>query len=97
MLWDPKRFPTIAYEFEKEIHTRSLETMSQAPWRMRLFMKLFMPKSFSEVKDMKKFGSYLLKSVEGMGIGIWEYGKEASRKDEHYFRVYENSFCWGFG
>jgi len=96
MLWDPKRVPTMTYEFEKETHARSRETMSQAPWRMRLLMKLFMPKSFSEVKDMKKFASYLLKSVEGMGMGIWEYGKEASKKDEHYFRAYESSLCWGF-
>jgi predicted hydrocarbon binding protein len=84
------------YEFEKETHARSIETMSQAPWRMRLMMKLFMPKSFSKVKDMKKFASYLLKSLEAMGIGIWEYAKEASTKDEHYFRGYENSICWAF-
>ena len=96
MLWDPKRFPTMVYEFEKEIHVRSREMMSQAPWRMRLMMNLFMPKSFSEVKDMKKFASYLLKSMEGMGVGIWEYVKEASRKDEHYFRGYESSLCWAF-
>jgi hypothetical protein len=86
MLWDPKRVPTMVYEFEKGLHARSREVMSQASWRMRLMMKLFMPKSFSEIKDMKKFSSYLLKSIEGMGMGVWEYVKEASRKDEHYFR-----------
>jgi len=96
MLWDPKRFPTMLYEFEKELHIRSVEMMSQAPWRMRLLMKLFMPKSFSEVKGMKKFASYILKSMEGMGMGIWEYRKEVSKRDEHYFRGYENSSCWTF-
>jgi predicted hydrocarbon binding protein/KaiC/GvpD/RAD55 family RecA-like ATPase len=96
MLWDPKRVPTMAYEFEKEMHARSLETMSQASWRMKLMMKLFMPKSFSEIKDMKKFASYFLKSMEGMGIGIWEYAKDTSKKDEHYFRAYESSICWPF-
>jgi predicted hydrocarbon binding protein len=96
MMWDPKRVPAMLYEFDKDMHFKSVETMSQAPWRIRLFMKLFMPKSFSEVKDMKKFASYIMKSAEGMGMGIWEYMEEASRKDEHYFRVYESSFCWPF-
>ncbi|TET86253.1 hypothetical protein E3J32_00690 [Candidatus Aerophobetes bacterium] len=96
MLWDPKRFPIMLYEFEKELHVRSVEMMSQAPWRMRLLMKLFMPKSFSEVKGMKKFASYVLKSMKGMGMGIWEYRKEVSKRDEHYFRGYENSSCWAF-
>ncbi len=96
MLWDPKRVPTMAYEFQKEIHVRSTEMMSSAPWRIRLMMKLFMPKSFSKVKDMKKMASYLRKSIEGMGVGIWEYAKEASRKDEHNFKAHENSMCWAF-
>jgi predicted hydrocarbon binding protein/KaiC/GvpD/RAD55 family RecA-like ATPase len=96
MLWDPKRVPTMAYEFQEETHGMSAETMSEAPWRMRLMMKLFMPKSFSNIKDMKKFASYLLKSMEQMGIGIWEYAEKASRKDEHYFRAHENMMCWPF-
>ena len=96
MLWDPKRGPAMIYEFEKEMHARSMEMMSHAPWRMRLFMKLFMPKSFSEVKHMKKFASYISKASEGMGEGIWEYLAEPSRKDEHYFRLHENSSCWTF-
>jgi KaiC/GvpD/RAD55 family RecA-like ATPase/predicted hydrocarbon binding protein len=96
MLWDPKRVPTMAYEFQKELHIRSTEMMALAPLHMRLMMKLFMPKSFSKVKDMKKFASYLLKSAEGMRMGVWEYVKEASSEDEHYFRVYENTTCWPF-
>jgi len=59
-------------------------------------MKLFMPKSFSKVKDMKKFASYLLKGMEPVGVGVWEYAKEASRKDEHYFKAHENIMCWAF-
>ena len=96
MLWDAKRVPTMTYEFQKGIAISSREAMSLAPWRIRLLMRLFMPKSFSEVKDMKKFSSYLLKGVEGVGMGIWEYVKEASRKDEHHFRGYESSLCWAF-
>ncbi len=96
MLWDPKRVPTMAYEFDKGLHARSIETMSQAPWRMRLMMKLFLPKSFSKIRNMKRFASYLLKNAEGMGMGVWEYAKNISRKDEHYFRTYESSVCWLF-
>jgi len=97
MLWDPKRLPTIAYEFDKEAHARARELVSLYPRRVRFLMRLFIPKSFSEVKDMKKFSSrFLRKSLGEGGMGIWEYVEEASRKDEHYFRVYENSRCWGF-
>jgi predicted hydrocarbon binding protein/KaiC/GvpD/RAD55 family RecA-like ATPase len=96
ILWDPKRFPTMVYKFDEERHLRVREIMSLAPWRMRLVMKLFMPRSFSEVKDMKKFLSYFLKNAEGMRIGTLEYVQGASRKDEHYIRAYESSSCWGF-
>jgi predicted hydrocarbon binding protein/KaiC/GvpD/RAD55 family RecA-like ATPase len=98
MLWDPKRLPAVAYEFGKEAHARSRELMASDifPWRMRLLMKLFVPKSFSEVRDMKKLASrFLIKSFQGARMGIWEYVEEESRKDEHYFRVYENSWCSG--
>ena len=96
MLWDPKRVPAMVYEYQKELHVRSKEMMSEAPWRMKLMMKLFMPRNFSKVKDMKRFASYLLNSAEGMGIGVWEYVKEASHDDEHYFRASESSSCWAF-
>jgi predicted hydrocarbon binding protein/KaiC/GvpD/RAD55 family RecA-like ATPase len=96
ILWDPKRFPTMVYEFDEERHVRVREIMSLAPWRMKLVMKLFMPRSFSEVKDMKKFMSHFLKNTEGMRVGTLEYVEEASRKDEHYIRAYESSSCWGF-
>jgi predicted hydrocarbon binding protein len=28
--------------------------------------------------------------------GIFEYLEDASKTDEHYFRIYESSECWGF-
>jgi len=97
MLWDPKRLPTIAYDFDKQIHTGVGEVMFLAPWRMRVFLKLFIPKNFSEVKDMKKLLSrFLFKSIEESGSGTWEYVAETSMKDEHYFRIYESVDCWGF-
>lgn len=40
--------------------------------------------------------SYLIKSIESMGFGIWEYNKELSKRDEHYFKAKESSICWPF-
>ena len=97
MLWDPRRLPRIAYQFDKQIHAGLGEAMSLAPWRMRLLMKLFMPKSFSNVKDMKRLSSSMMsKAARESGQGIWEYVEEASSKDKHYFRIYESSDCWQF-
>ena len=64
MLWDPKSFPMLAYDLNKEDNTQTQEIMSSfAPLRWRIFMKSvfyfqalgFLPKNFSSVKDMKKF------------------------------------------
>jgi predicted hydrocarbon binding protein/KaiC/GvpD/RAD55 family RecA-like ATPase len=97
MLWDAKRLPTIAYDFDKQIHTMASESMSMAPWHMRLLIKLFVPKSFSEIKDMKRLLSrFLFRGLEDAGHGIWEYVEKVSSKDEHYFRIYESVDCWGF-
>jgi len=47
--------------------------------------------------DMKKLSSSMLsKAARESGQGIWEYVEETSRKDEHYFRLYESSDCWRF-
>jgi predicted hydrocarbon binding protein/KaiC/GvpD/RAD55 family RecA-like ATPase len=106
MLWDPKRFPMMVYEMNKEDGPsmfnvmRKNEEVKRAvfPWQMRLLLR-FMPKSFSKPKDMKK----LLKGMEGsLGgskqerSGIMEYLEDISKTDEHYVRVYESSECWGF-
>ncbi len=106
MLWDPKRFPMMVYEMNKEDGPsmfklmRENEAVKRAmfPWHKSLLLR-FMPKNFSKVKDMKK----LLKGVErSLGgpkqerSGIMEYLEEASKTDEHYVRMYECSECWGF-
>jgi len=97
MLWDSRRLPTIVYNFDQEVHANLRETMSLAPWRMRVLMKLFIPKSFSKVKDMRKLSSsFLGKTSKESRQGILEYVEEASKNDEHYFRMYESSDCWGF-
>ncbi len=103
MLWDPKRFPTMTYELNKE-DVPSMFKLSKEdevvkrtylPRRMRLLFKLFMPKNFSKVKDMKKLlGRKLWFKQERSGIV--EYLDDVSRTDEHYIRVYECSDCWGF-
>jgi len=93
MLWDPKRFPTMIYDLNKEDGARR-ENIAYFPWQMRLLIKLFMPKNLSKVKDMKKLASRwpMAKSERS---GILEYLEDISMTDEHYFRVYENSDCWG--
>jgi predicted hydrocarbon binding protein len=94
MLWDPKRFPTMIYELNKEdgAMTRK-ESVPYMPWHMRLLIK-FMPKNFSRVKDMKKMTRWKAPQMERSGI--LEYLEGISKTDEHYVRVYENSDCGGF-
>jgi predicted hydrocarbon binding protein/KaiC/GvpD/RAD55 family RecA-like ATPase len=98
MLWDPKRFPTMKYELEKEDFSRGYQMIKYLPWYMRLAMSLFLPKRLNKVKDMKKVfdlsGERIYQKQDR--IGIVEYLGAVSKTDEHYVRVYENSDCWGF-
>jgi len=97
MLWDSKRFPTMKYELNKEECTTLIKEMiPYFPWRMRLLFKLFMPKNFSKVKDMKKWFKTQGPKFKSERSGIIEYLEDISKTDEHYFRVYENLDCWGF-
>jgi predicted hydrocarbon binding protein/KaiC/GvpD/RAD55 family RecA-like ATPase len=104
MLWDPQRFPKMTYEFNREDGPsmfklcRENEAVRRAflSMRMRLALK-FMPKSFSKVNDMKKVGNTIGKNIMGPErSGTIEYLEDASKTDEHYFRLYECSDCWGF-
>ncbi|MDY7019720.1 MAG: ATPase domain-containing protein [Chloroflexota bacterium] len=108
MLWDPKGFPTMIYELNKEETTLTKEWSRYWPWHMRFLENLFLssqalgffPKNFSRVKDMKKFSKVFGGSPYGSGArmersGIPEYLEDVSKTDEHYFRVYESSNCWG--
>jgi predicted hydrocarbon binding protein len=98
MLWDPKRFPTMIYELNKEdgAMTRE-EVVPYLPWHMRLLIK-FMPKNFSRVKDMKKIASnvFYRNASQMERSGILEYLEDVSKTDEHHFKIYECSDCWGF-
>ena len=103
MLWDPKRFPMMVYEMNKEDTPSVLRLMKKNkalkramfPWPKSLLLR-FMPKSFSKVKDMKKLLKEIFKSEQQGRSGIMEYLEDASKTDEHYGRIYESSECWGF-
>jgi KaiC/GvpD/RAD55 family RecA-like ATPase/predicted hydrocarbon binding protein len=111
MLWDPKGFPTMLYELNKEDSTFAVskEMLQFYPRRLRLYIKLYLwlqavglfPKNFSKVKDMKKFakgaggGPYGIPARQER-CGTIQYLEDISKTDEHYFRVYENANCWGF-
>jgi predicted hydrocarbon binding protein/KaiC/GvpD/RAD55 family RecA-like ATPase len=98
MLWDPKRFPKMMYEVNKQEPYRMLRDFwSIYPLKMRLAFKLFMPKSLSKVKDMKRMSKFF-----GSGEIPWERGwigeylEDVSKTDEHYVRIHESYECWGF-
>jgi predicted hydrocarbon binding protein/KaiC/GvpD/RAD55 family RecA-like ATPase len=100
MLWDPKRFPTMMYELTKYSEDPSnygIDFYSFFPWHQRLLIKLFMPKSFSKVKDMKKsFERIGKQQFTQWRIANIEYLDSISKTDEHYARLYEGYECWGF-
>ena len=95
MLWDPKRFPTMVYNATK--HSKEvLQIIQRLPRMKRGLLKLFMPKNFSKVKDMKKAVSQTGPGLERDRFKIAEYLEEASKTDEHHLRAYETVTCWGF-
>jgi len=108
MSWDPKGFPTIIYEVNKEdaLSIVSKEVRQNMPWRYRLLLNLVsifqnlgvFPNDFSKVKDMKKasrIGGAHTSLAKMDRSGIIEYLEDVSKTDEHYFRVHESSDCWG--
>jgi len=104
MLWDPKRFPMMVYEMNKEDNPSMFKLMREnkavkrtvIPWPKSLLLR-FMLKSFSKVKDMKKLAKYTSLGIpKHERSGIMEYLEDASKTDEHYIRIYESSECWGF-
>jgi predicted hydrocarbon binding protein len=99
MLWDPKRFPTIMYELTKYSEDPSnydFNMISLFPWHKRVLMRLFMPKSFSKVKDMRKIARFWKPVFTQWRMATMEYLDGISKTDEHYFRLHEGYECWGF-
>jgi predicted hydrocarbon binding protein/KaiC/GvpD/RAD55 family RecA-like ATPase len=110
MLWDPKGFPVMIYELNKQdaAFSSSREMIQFYPRRWAFVIKLFrigqtlgfFPKSFSKVKDMKTFsklsggGPWHVAAKQELS-GTIQYLADISRTDEHYFRVYESSDCSG--
>jgi len=105
MLWDPKGFATMLYEVNKEdgAFSASKEMRRLYPWHLGFMIKFLLwlqavglfPKHFSTVKDMKKYGAPWDRAATWERSGTIEYLADISKTDEHYFRVYENSDCWG--
>jgi predicted hydrocarbon binding protein/KaiC/GvpD/RAD55 family RecA-like ATPase len=99
MLWDPKRFPTVTYELNKDDPRSALKDRGELfPWYVRLVFKLFLPRHLNTVKDIKhamKFGLTYSRTAYWERSGIVKYLDDISGPDEHYFRVYESSDCWG--
>jgi predicted hydrocarbon binding protein/KaiC/GvpD/RAD55 family RecA-like ATPase len=95
MLWDPKRFPTMVYNATK--HSKEvLQIIQRLPRMKRGLLKLFMPKNFSNVKDMKKAVSQTGPGLERDRFKIAEYLEDTSKTNEHHLRAYETVTCWGF-
>ena len=97
MLRDPRRFPVMTYEVQRAYSAFARELIPLFPWYTRLFFQLFIPKSFSAVKDMKRLAGFLARMFgeNRRRDGIVEYLEGASRTDEHTIRIYENADCWG--
>jgi predicted hydrocarbon binding protein/KaiC/GvpD/RAD55 family RecA-like ATPase len=94
MLWDPKRFPTMIYELNKEDGAMIREIFQFFPRHIRLMVKLFFPNNLSKVKDIKKVVSRW-KAPKLERSGVLGYLEDISKTDEHYIRIYECSDCWG--
>jgi len=100
MLWDPKRFPTIMYDWIKysyNLKNSNIDFLSFFPWQKRLVYKLFMPKSLNSVKDMKRWIEGYSENFESdFKISKMEYLEDISKTSEHHYRIHENYECWGF-
>ncbi len=95
MLWDPKRFPKLKYDLNKEDGSALQEMVQFFPWHRRLLFKLA-PKNVGKVSDMKKMMSSFIPYCEQERSGIVEYLEDVSKTDEHHFRIYENFDCCAF-
>jgi predicted hydrocarbon binding protein/KaiC/GvpD/RAD55 family RecA-like ATPase len=96
MLWDPKRFPRMTYEFSKQIEfVGAQEGFPVVPWHVRLLIRLLMPDDFSQPKNVRTFFRRHKRGMESRGQRIMEFMDSASETDEHHLEVREGYNCWG--
>jgi predicted hydrocarbon binding protein len=95
MLWDPKGFPKMKYDLNKEEASVLQEMVQFFPWHWKLLFKLI-PQNVSKVSDMKKKMKQNAPFLQKEGSGIVEYLEDISKTDEHYFRIYESFDCFAF-
>ena len=95
MLWDPKRFPLMKYELNKEDASSIKQMLKFFPWQMRILSK-FIPKNIGQKKEMERMLRAFAPQCQKERSGIIEYLGDISKTDEHYVRVYESSDCWAF-
>jgi len=99
MLWDPKRFPAMMYDVTKYTNNPSnmnIDVVALLPMYQRGLFRLFMPKNFSKVKNMKKLFGMGKKQSLDWNSGIVEFLEDKSKTDEHHVRFSESYECWGF-
>jgi predicted hydrocarbon binding protein/KaiC/GvpD/RAD55 family RecA-like ATPase len=94
-LWYPEGFSEMTYEMNKKHAAGARQTLSLLPWYWKLLLKFYIPKSFNNVRNMKKL-LRIGREWEHYRCGILEYLEDISRTGEYYFRVYENFECCGF-
>jgi len=96
MLWDPKRFPLMKYELNKEDASSIKEMLKSFPLQIRMLLKLVAPKKISNKKEMEKMLRIFAPMCRQEHSGIVEYLGDKSKTDEHYVRVYEGFDCCAF-
>jgi predicted hydrocarbon binding protein/KaiC/GvpD/RAD55 family RecA-like ATPase len=107
MFWDPKRFPQMLYELNKEdqSETGSDQHLSFLPLKFKFMFRMLrvlqgigiFPSDFSSVANMKtlsKLGFPYQKGGELERSGIIRYLPEASRDSTHVYRIDESSDCY---
>jgi KaiC/GvpD/RAD55 family RecA-like ATPase/predicted hydrocarbon binding protein len=108
MLWDPRGFPRMIYDLNWEDGSSIKESTPYMPLRFRLMIHsvLFLqsvgigvPKRFESVHQIEQLVSRGIPYITGAlqeHSGIIEYLEDVSSPEEHFFRLRENSDCWGF-
>jgi predicted hydrocarbon binding protein/KaiC/GvpD/RAD55 family RecA-like ATPase len=95
MLWDPKRFPTMLYDLNKEITYQGATLyLTKLPWHIQLLWKFVPQRAHQWPKYFeKRIFPIMAEPFKGAGGGIMEYLPEASKPDEHYVRIHESAAC----